>query len=209
LSELQRYLSPLPLVAILRGVKPEGVLGIGDALIETGFRTIEVPLNSPRPFESIRLLAERYGGQALIGAGTVLDPADVAQVAEAGGRLIVMPHADRAIIGEAKARGLVCVPGVATPTEAFAALAAGADALKLFPAEALSPQVVKAWRAVLPKDVWLLPVGGITPESMAPYLAAGANGFGLGSALYEAGMDAVTVRANAAAFAAAYRAPSR
>ena len=134
------------------------------------------------------MLAEAFGERALIGAGTVRDRADVARIAEAGGRLIVMPHGDVAVIGAAKQRGLLCVPGVATPTEAFAALDAGADALKLFPAEALPPAVVKAWRAVLPKEVWLLPVGGIPPDNMAAYLAAGANGFGLGSALYKPGM---------------------
>jgi 2-dehydro-3-deoxyphosphogalactonate aldolase len=134
----------------------------------------------------------------------VLDPADVGRIADAGGRLVVMPHADPAIIAAAKARGLSCVPGVATPTEAFGALAAGADALKLFPAEALPPPVVKAWRAVLPKDVWLLPVGGITPERMAPYVAAGASGFGLGSALYLPGLAATAVAAAAKAFARAW-----
>src|SRR5690606_17965442 len=132
------------------------------------------------------------------------DPADVARVAAAGGRLIVMPHGDARVIGAARQRGLLCVPGVATPSEAFAALDAGADALKLFPAEALPPAVVKAWRAVLPQEVWLLPVGGIRPDSMAPYLAAGAHGFGLGSALYQPGMPPAQVAANARAFADAY-----
>ena len=178
--------------------------GIGGALVEAGFAAIEVPLNSPEPLASIRALADAFGERALIGAGTVRDPADVARVAAAGGRLIVMPHGDAAVIRAAKARGLLCVPGVATPTEAFAALDAGADALKLFPAEALPPAVVKAWRAVLPKDVWLLPVGGIGPAGMAPYLAAGANGFGLGSALYKPGMTAAPVAGTARAFAEAY-----
>jgi len=134
----------------------------------------------------------------------VLRAEQIRQVAAAGGRLIVMPHGDAAVIGAATQRGLLCVPGVATPTEAFAALEAGADALKLFPAEALPPPVVKAWRAVLPPDVWLLPVGGIRPDSIAPYLAAGANGFGLGSALYKPGMTAAQVAATARAFANAY-----
>jgi 2-dehydro-3-deoxyphosphogalactonate aldolase len=201
---LQELLAPLPLVAILRGVTPAEAGGIGEALIRTGFAAIEVPLNSPEPLASIRVLADAFGDQALIGAGTVRDPADVARIAAAGGRLIVMPHGDPAVIRAAKQRGLLCVPGVATPTEAFAALDAGADALKLFPAEALPPAVVKAWRAVLPKDVWLLPVGGIRTDSMAPYVAAGANGFGLGSALYKPGMTPTQVATAAHAFADAY-----
>jgi 2-dehydro-3-deoxyphosphogalactonate aldolase len=204
-SALQDHLAPLPLVAILRGVEPDAAVAIGQALMAAGLRAIEVPLNSPQPLQSIAALAAAFGAHALIGAGTVLDPADVERVAAAGGRLIVMPHADHAVIRAAKARGLLCVPGMATPSEAFGALAAGADALKLFPAEALPPAVVKAWRAVLPRDTWLLPVGGITPEHMAPYAAAGADGFGLGSALYQPGMSASTVAAHAGKFAAAYR----
>ncbi len=164
-----------------------------------------MPLNSPQPLRSIEALAAALGEHALIGAGTVVNAADVEHIASVGGRLIVMPHADHALIRAAKAQGLLCVPGVATPTEAFGALAAGADALKLFPAEALPPAIVKAWRAVLPTDVWLVPVGGITPESMAAYMAAGANGFGLGSALYQRGMDAAAVGARAGRFAAAFR----
>jgi 2-dehydro-3-deoxyphosphogalactonate aldolase len=204
MNTLQEILAPLPLVAILRGVTPDEALAIGEALIEAGFVAIEVPLNSPEPLASIRVLADAFGERALIGAGTVRDPADVARIAAAGGRLVVMPHGDAAVIGAAKGRGLLCVPGVATPTEAFAALDAGADALKLFPAEALPPTVVKAWRAVLPADRWLLPVGGIAPQTMAPYLAAGANGFGLGSALYKAGMTPAQVAANARTFAEAW-----
>jgi 2-dehydro-3-deoxyphosphogalactonate aldolase len=203
MNALQDILAPLPLIAILRGVKPAEATAIGEALVGAGFVAIEVPLNSPEPLASIRLLADAFGERALIGAGTVRDPADVARVAAAGGRLVVMPHGDVPVIDAAKQRGLLCVPGVATPTEAFAALDAGADALKLFPAEALPPAMVKAWRAVLPEDVWLLPVGGIRPDSMAPYLAAGANGFGLGSALYKPGMTPAQVAANARAFGAA------
>jgi 2-dehydro-3-deoxyphosphogalactonate aldolase len=208
MSLLNDLLAPLPLIAILRGVTPAEVVAIGEALVGAGFVAIEVPLNSPEPFESIRGLADAFGKRALIGAGTVRDLADVDRIAAAGGRLVVMPHGDPAVIRTARQRGLFCVPGVATPTEAFAALDAGADALKLFPAEALPPAVVKAWRAVLPKDSWLLPVGGIRPDSMAPYLTAGANGFGLGSALYKAGMTPAQVAANARAFAEAYAAQS-
>ena len=204
MNTLQEILAPLPLVAILRGVTPDEALAIGEALIGAGFVAIEVPLNSPEPLASIRILTDAFGERALVGAGTVRDPADVARIAAAGGRLVVMPHGDGAVIGAAKQRGLLCVPGVATPTEAFAALDAGADALKLFPAEALPPAVVKAWRAVLPKDVWLLPVGGIRPESIAAYVTAGANGFGLGSALYKPGMTPAEIAATAGTFVSAY-----
>jgi 2-dehydro-3-deoxyphosphogalactonate aldolase len=200
------YLGALPLVAILRGLRPEEAVEVGEALIEAGFRVIEVPLNSPRPLESIGLMASRFPEGVLVGAGTVLDPADVDRIRDVGGRLIVMPHGDPEVIRRAKAFDLACAPGVATPTEGFAALKAGADALKIFPAEALPPPVVKAWRAVLPKDVPLLPVGGIKPESMGPYVAAGANGFGLGGALYAPGMSAADVGRNARAFARAWEA---
>jgi 2-dehydro-3-deoxyphosphogalactonate aldolase len=205
MNTLQAQLRTLPLVAILRGVEPGEAVAIGQALIDAGFRAIEVPLNSPEPLRSIVALAGAFGERVLVGAGTVLDPADVDRIADAGGRLVVMPHADHAVIRTAKARGLWCIPGVATPTEAFGALSAGADALKMFPAEALPPTVVKAWRAVLPNQAWLLPVGGITPERMAPYLAAGADGFGLGSALYQRGRTPAETAARAGAFAAAYR----
>lgn len=194
----------LPLVAILRGLRPDESVEVGEVLVEAGFRLIEVPLNSPDPFTSIRRLAERFGEQALIGAGTVLSASDVGRLRDAGGALCVMPHGDVAVIREAKRQNLVCVPGVATPTEAFAALDAGADGLKLFPAEMLPPAVVKAWLAVLPKGTRLYPVGGITPESMAAYRAAGVAGFGLGSALYKAGLSAAEVGVNARAFAAAW-----
>jgi 2-dehydro-3-deoxyphosphogalactonate aldolase len=205
MNTLQEQLRALPLVAILRGIEPGQAVAIGEALIDAGFRAIEVPLNSPEPLRSIVALAGAFGERVLVGAGTVLDPADVDRIADAGGRLVVMPHADHAVIRTAKARGLWCIPGVATPTEAFGALSAGADALKMFPAEALPPTVVKAWRAVLPKEVWLLPVGGITPERMAPYVAAGADGFGLGSALYQRGRTPAETAGRAAGFSAAYR----
>ena len=196
-------LAAFPLVAILRGVEPEEVLGIGAALFESGFRVIEVPLNSPRPFDSIAALANSYGARVVVGAGTVLDRADIARVAEAGGRMVVMPHGNPDFVAHTKELGMYSVPGVATPTEGFAALDAGADGLKLFPAETMPPVVVKAWRAVFPPSVRLLPVGGITPDTLAAYMKAGANGFGLGSALYKAGMPVETVRANAGKFAEA------
>jgi 2-dehydro-3-deoxyphosphogalactonate aldolase len=205
-SGLETRLGRMPLIAILRGLEPGQALEVGQLLVEAGFPAIEVPLNSPEPLTSIRRLADAFGGRALIGAGTVLSVIDVGRIADAGGRLVVMPHGDGAVIREAKRLGLACTPGVATPTEAFAALDAGADALKLFPAEALPPAVLRAWRAVLPKDCWLMPVGGITPEAMAPYRAAGADGFGLGSALFSPGLDLVRLEANAGAFAAAWRA---
>lgn len=201
----RRHLERLPLVAILRGLRPEEAVPVGEALVRAGFAIIEVPLNSPRPLESIRRLQQAFGDQALIGAGTVTSPAAVAEVAEAGGRLIVMPHSDPAVVRAAKQAGLFCAPGVATPTEGFAALANGADALKLFPAEALGPAVLKAWRSVFPAETAFLPVGGITPQGMAPFLQAGATGFGLGSALYRPGDTPEQVAARAADFVAALR----
>ena len=201
---LDQALQQLPLVAILRGVRPDEVEAIADVLYTEGFRVIEVPLNSPQALESIGRLARRMPDDALIGAGTVLSADSVRDVQIAGGRLIVMPHADVAVIRVAKARGMACVPGAATPTEAFAALQAGADALKLFPAELVTPPVVKALRAVLPKELRLLPVGGITPENMAPFKRAGAAGFGLGSALYSPGQTAGDVAPQARAFVQAW-----
>jgi 2-dehydro-3-deoxyphosphogalactonate aldolase len=186
-------LAACPLIAILRGIRPDEALTIGNALFEAGFRVIEVPLNSPDPLASIETLARHLGDRALIGAGTVMSPQDVADVAAAGGRLIVMPHSDPAVIRSALAEGLACTPGVATPTEAFAALAAGAHALKLFPGEMIGPPVVKALRAVLPKGVRLIPVGGINAGNIAAYRAAGADGFGIGSNLYAPGRSAAEV----------------
>jgi 2-dehydro-3-deoxyphosphogalactonate aldolase len=195
----------LPLVAILRGLEPGDAEAIGGALVDAGFRIIEVPLNSPDPFASIERLAARFGDRALIGAGTVLDPEDVARLRDAGGRLVVMPHADVAVIARAKELGLACTPGCATPTEAFSALRAGADAIKMFPAEALPPVVTKAWLAVLPRGTMLMPVGGIKPEGMRAYVEAGAGGFGLGSALFTPGMPAAEVGERARRFVAAWR----
>jgi len=203
---LQPYLKPLPLVAVLRGISPNEIAGVSAALYDNGFRILEVPLNSPQPFDSIGLLAKAFGERCLTGAGTVLRIEDVARVAKAGGRLIVMPHGDVAIVREAKRLGLACLPGVATPTEAFAALDAGADGLKMFPAEQLTPAVLKAWRAVLPKDALVFPVGGIRPDNMAAYWAVGANGFGTGSNLYQPGAPAAAVRKVAADYAAAFAA---
>ncbi|MEY2114002.1 2-dehydro-3-deoxy-6-phosphogalactonate aldolase [Rhodanobacter sp. FW106-PBR-R2A-1-13] len=205
MSDFKTWLDPLPLVAILRGLHPDEAVDVGDALVGAGFRILEVPLNSPQPLESICRLAARFGDECLVGAGTVLDPASVRGIADAGGRIVVMPHADMAVIRAAKQAGLYCVPGVATPTEAFAALAAGADALKLFPAEQASPAVLKAWRAVLPPGAAVLPVGGVTPDTMGPWLAAGAAGFGIGSSLYAPGRAADDVGARALAFAQAWR----
>ena len=199
----------LPLVAILRGLKPEEAPAILDALLRHGFSLIEIPLNSPDPLVSIAAMRKLAPPDVLVGAGTVLSPADVDRVAGAGGDLIVMPHADVATIAAAKARGLAWAPGVATPTEAFSALGAGADGLKAFPAEMISPVVVKAWRAVIPRDVPILPVGGVAPETMAADVAAGASGFGLGSALYRPGDGPDRVAERAAAFVAAWRALPR
>lgn len=202
---MHQHLQDLPLIAILRGITPEQVLPVGVALFEAGFRIIEVPLNSPQPLLSIGMLARELGDGCLIGAGTVMSTAQVTEVADAGGRLIVMPHGDAAVVRAAKSRGLLCAPGIATPTEGFAALAAGADALKLFPAELLQPAALKALRAVFDQDVLFIPVGGVTPQNMGVYAAAGANGFGLGSALYKPGMSAAQVKDNAAAFVKAWR----
>jgi 2-dehydro-3-deoxyphosphogalactonate aldolase len=195
-----------PLVAILRGIRPDEVVAVCETLFDRGFRSLEVPLNSPQPLQSIELLARRFGDEAMIGAGTVLSEGAVRDVTAAGGRLVVMPHADVAVIRAAKAAGCICLPGVATVTEAFAALAAGADALKLFPAEQLGPEVLKAWRAVLPGNCRLLPVGGITPQRMAAYLQAGAAGFGIGGALYKPGKSIDDIGRDADAFLSAWNA---
>jgi 2-dehydro-3-deoxyphosphogalactonate aldolase len=202
MSELKDRLRRCPLVAILRGVRPDEVEAIGAVLVEAGFAIIEVPLNSPEPIASIRRLVARFADRALIGAGTVTEGRQIAEIAAAGGRLVVMPHGDPAIIRRSKAAGLVVLPGFATPTEAFAARAAGADGLKLFPAEGSPPSVLKAMKAVLPPALPVLPVGGITAEKMAAYWQAGAGGFGLGSALYSPGMSAEAVRDRATAFVA-------
>ena len=202
---IQPFLDRLPLIAILRGITPEEVIAVAESLVEAGFAIIEVPLNSPRPLESIERLKAKYDDEILIGAGTVTTPAQVADVAKSGARMVVMPHGDPEVVRAAKAAGLACTPGVATPTEAFAALANGADALKLFPAELLTPAVLKSMRSVLPQATRILPMGGITPDSMAGYVAAGANGFGLGGALYRRGDDPARVARNALDFVSAWK----
>jgi 2-dehydro-3-deoxyphosphogalactonate aldolase len=196
----RQTLSEHGLIAILRGLRPEEARDIGLALHGAGIRLIEVPLNSPEPLRSIRNLRDALPADTLVGAGTVLRPESCDEIAAAGGQLVVMPHSDPAVICAAKAAGLACAPGVATPTEAFAALAAGADVLKMFPAETLGPMGLKAWRAVLNPPVAIVPVGGITPDSFGAYLAAGASGFGLGSALYRAGDSSEAVARQAVAF---------
>jgi 2-dehydro-3-deoxyphosphogalactonate aldolase len=186
---LHQYLDQCPLIAIIRGVTPGEAEGIGGAIHEAGIRIIEVPLNSPEPLDSIRRLAQRFGDQMLVGAGTVFTPANVEDVHAVGGRLIVSPHFNPAVVRAAVQAGMVACPGYFTPTEAFAALDAGATALKLFPAEAASPDVLKAQRAVIPADVPVMIVGGVKPDNMAGWLAAGASGFGLGGGLYQPGQS--------------------
>ncbi|AMB87696.1 2-dehydro-3-deoxy-6-phosphogalactonate aldolase [Pseudomonas agarici] len=192
------------LIAILRGLRPEEAEAIGRVLYEAGFRVLEVPLNSPQPYDSIRILRDSLPADCLVGAGTVLTPAQVEQVKAAGGQVIVMPHADPVVLRAAKAAGLYLAPGVATPTEAFAALAEGADALKMFPAEQLGPAVVKAWLAVLPAGTALIPVGGITPDTMQAFLEAGVSGFGLGSGLFKPGLSASQVAERAKTYVTAW-----
>jgi 2-dehydro-3-deoxyphosphogalactonate aldolase len=201
-EELQRRLAQCPLVAIIRGVTPAEAEAIGEAIYEAGIRIIEVPLNSPQPLESIGILARSLGDRALVGAGTVLTAEEVGRVRNAGGRIIVSPSTDTEVIEATAKAGMVSSPGFYSPSEAFAALKAGAHALKLFPAEAASPAVVKAMRAVLPKDVPLLVVGGVRPDNMHAYLDAGASGFGLGSGLYKPGQSPAEVAEQAQAYVA-------
>lgn len=200
-----RSFARMPLIAILRGIRPEEAVPIGEALIVAGFTILEVPLNSPEPFASISALANAFGDCAQIGAGTVLRTADVARVADAGGSLVIAPNVDAGVIQAAVTSGMTALPGFSTPTEAFAALGAGATALKLFPAEASSPAMLKAIRAVLPADTRVLPVGGITPTMLAGWRQAGAAGFGLGSALFRPGLVPEEVGARARDFASAWR----
>lgn len=197
------HFAACPLVAIIRGVTPAEAEAVGDAIFEAGIRIIEVPLNSPEPLKSIELLARRFGGRALVGAGTVLAERQVAEVKSAGGQLIVSPNTNPGVIAATAAAGLVSCPGYFTPSEAFAAIAAGAHALKLFPAEAATPAVVKAQRAVLPREIRLLVVGGVKPELMSAWIEAGADGFGLGSGLFKPDNSAAQVLENARAYVAA------
>jgi 2-dehydro-3-deoxyphosphogalactonate aldolase len=199
---LSGYLARCRLVAILRGIRPEEAVGVAAVLEASGFAIVEVPLNSPDPIASIAALAREFGERMLIGAGTVLSETQVAQVAAAGGRLIVTPHADAALVRAAKRHGLLAVPGFFTPAEGFAMLAAGADALKLFPAEGASPAMLRAMRAVLPAGTMVLPVGGIDASNMQAWLAAGAAGFGIGSAIYRQGDTPEAVREKALALTA-------
>lgn len=201
---LAQAMTQLPLIAILRGLTPAEAPAIGQALVDSGFALIEVPLNSPQPLQSIATLTQLFP-QTLIGAGTVLNTQQVKDVHAAGGRLVVSPNFNPAVVAQALALGMVVLPGVATPTEAFAALDAGAHGLKLFPAEMISAATVKAMRAVLPKDAALMPVGGITPDNMTAYRAAGASGFGLGSALYAPGRSAQAVQQQSQTFVRAFK----
>ena len=204
-QDFDRYFAECPLVAIIRGVTPEDAEATAAAIFQGGIRIIEVPLNSPRPFDSIEIIAKAFGDRALVGAGTVLKTDDVQRVQAVGGRLIVAPNMNEDVIRATADAGMVSSPGVFTPTEAFAAIAAGANALKLFPAEAASPAVVKAQKAVLPKDVPLIVVGGVRVDNVVDWLEAGADGFGLGSGLYKPGQDPTLTLDQAKAFAAAVR----
>jgi 2-dehydro-3-deoxyphosphogalactonate aldolase len=200
MSLIRDALKKMPMVAILRGITPGEISWAFDVLSEAGFRLIEIPLNSPDPLESIGLLQKRAGADFLIGAGTVLSVKQVDQLHAIGAGLIVAPNCDPAVIRAAKSKGMAVLPGAATPSEAFAALQAGADGLKMFPGELLPPVAVKAWRAVMPPETLLLPVGGVTPDNMAAYFAASADGFGIGSALYKPGIDAAELKRRAIAF---------
>ncbi|HUE79979.1 MAG TPA: 2-dehydro-3-deoxy-6-phosphogalactonate aldolase [Sphingomicrobium sp.] len=204
-ENIRDYLDQCPLVAIIRGITPEDAEAIGAAIFEAGIRILEVPLNSPDPMASIRRLSDRLGDRALIGAGTVLKPSQVAEVLSAGGRLIVSPNTDPAVIRATVAAGMVSSPGYYTPSEAFIAIEAGAHALKFFPAEAASPAVIRAQKAVLPREIPIIVVGGVKPDSMQPWVASGADAFGLGSGLYKPGQSAAETEAKARAYVAGLR----
>jgi 2-dehydro-3-deoxyphosphogalactonate aldolase len=205
LSQFNAHMDSLPLVAILRGLKPEEALSVGQAIVNAGFHILEVPLNSPDPLRSIQILAEAFP-LALVGAGTVTTAQQVRDIKAAGGQLIISPHLDDNVVCEAVNQGLVSMPGVATPSEAFRAIAMGAHGLKLFPAEMISPAVVKSMRAVLPTHMKLIPVGGIGIHNMADYRKSGASGFGIGSALFAPGKSAQAVGESADAFVQAWKA---
>ena len=197
---LTTFMERMPLIAILRGVKPTEAAEVARTLVDAGFKIIEVPLNSPDPYDSIRAIADECGNDVLVGAGTVMSPQQVREVKVAGGRLIVMPHSDAEVIVAAKTEGMIAAPGIMTPTEAFAALKNGADALKLFPAEGSTPSVMKAMLAVLPAGTSVVPVGGIDPDNLASYWNVGAKGFGLGSALYKPGKAMDEIASDASRF---------
>lgn len=205
-AALGSALRQFPFIAILRGIQPTEARDAAEILYNAGFRIIEVPLNSPAPFQSIALIAETLGDQVLIGAGTVTGKEQVRQVKDAGGTLIISPHCDREIIVATRQDNLISLPGIATPSEAFTAIHAGANALKLFPAEAIPAKIVKAIKTVLPADIALIPVGGITADNWQPYWAAGASGFGTGSSLYQKGLPMDTLQSNAGKFRAAWKA---
>ena len=199
---LHRHLDQCPLIAIVRGVTPDEAEAIGQAIYDGGIRIIEVPLNSPDPLDSIARLASKFGDSMLVGAGTVVEPHQVEIVSQAGGRLVVAPNTNAEVISASAAAGMVSCPGYFTPSEAFSACAAGATALKLFPAEGASPAILKALLAVLPKDVPQIMVGGIKPDNMRPWLEAGATGFGLGSGLYKPGQSPADTLQKARAYVA-------
>jgi len=200
----QCCIETMPLIAILRGITPEEVVPVGKALIDSGFSIIEVPLNSPQPFVSIRKLADEFGSSVVVGAGTVLSADDVSKTIDAGGSVVVAPNLNESVATAVVDAGVIYCPGIATPTEAFNAVGLGASALKLFPAELITPTVVKAMCAVLPQNINLLGVGGITPVNMQPYLEAGCSGFGIGSALYKPGKSIAEIERSAAEFVAAF-----
>jgi 2-dehydro-3-deoxyphosphogalactonate aldolase len=206
MDSLRAALKEMPIIAILRGIKPEEVKDVAEVLIAAGIRILEIPLNSPKPYKSLANLAQVAGAGILSGAGTVLTVEEVKAVAETGVNMCISPNTNGAVIAAAKRERLICLPGAATPSEAFVALHAGADGLKMFPGESLPPVVVKAWRAVVPPQTLLIPVGGITPEGMAAYRAASADGFGIGSALYKPGMDLEELKLRAQTFVTAARA---
>lgn len=202
---LDQTLEAMPLVAILRGVGPDEAVEIAQRLVDEGITIVEVPLNSPEPFKSIKAIAQAVGERALVGAGTVLTSEDVTRVKDAGGRLIVMPHSDPAVIRASVEAGLPVVPGVMTPTEAFAALANGASALKLFPGELIGPKIIKAFMAVLPKDTKVIPTGGVDAGNLAEYWEAGVSGVGVGGALYKPGKTPDQIQADARVLVMAMR----
>jgi 2-dehydro-3-deoxyphosphogalactonate aldolase len=198
---LDEALAALPLIAILRGLRPDEAIAVTAALFDAGFRIVEVPLNSPDPLVSIERIAARFGARMLVGAGTVLDKDTIIELERVGARLIVSPNFNPRVVRATKEKGLVSMPGVATPSEAFAALAVGADAIKLFPAEMIAPSVVRSMRAVLPRDTKLIPVGGIALSNILAYRDAGADAFGIGSALYKFGMPVEKIATIAKEFA--------